>query len=108
MGVKHGSRIGDQSWRALLTVVLSIGALTGVRASAQEPKLKATLDLTPPGIQPLDGESVVSASVYGECTGTPPPNDPIRMCETEYQTMDKRAMTVEDAARFARLMGNVP
>src|SRR5262249_20923687 len=47
--------------RAVFITVVGLGALTGIRVAAQEPQLETTLDLTPPGIQPLNADSLLAA-----------------------------------------------
>jgi len=67
------TRIHSSFLQAVFVTVVGFVALTGVRVAAQEPQLKTTLDLTPPGIQPLNADSLLAAVTYGERAGGSPP-----------------------------------
>lgn len=76
-------------------------------ATHPAPALKTTLDLSVPGIQPLDADTLRQALNYGETKG-PLQNHPWLMRANEYKTMNPATMTVEDAGRFAKLMDPMP
>jgi hypothetical protein len=62
-----------------IVIAICFGVAIGVRGEpAQEPGLKTTLDLTLPGIQPVDADALQRAFAQGEQVGALL-NDPVQM-----------------------------
>jgi hypothetical protein len=75
-------------------------------SAQQSPGLKTTLDLTPPGIQPLTAESLQQALMEGETAG-PRLMVPVTMRAEDYKRK-QNTITPADAVLFAALMEPMP